>query len=320
MNTSLWPSSVFQLRGTRRRFLQGASLALAAGIPGCCNRRGHPLPGWIDAHVHVWTPDLASYPIQAPYRPSDMLPSSFTPDQLLSHTQPNGVGRVVLIQMSFYRFDNRYLLAVIRDYPAMFSGVAVVNEGAPGLHQVVRELTSSGVRGFRIHPEQTDLGGWLGSEGMRALWTISADEGLAVCPLVGPDALPHLDAMCDRFPRTRVVIDHFARIGVDGQIRQQSLDALCRLARHRHVYVKTSAFYALGGKHPPYQDLAPMIRRVRDAFGAKRLMWGSDCPYQVDPGHTYTDSIALIRDRLEFLTAEDRRWMLQGTAEKVFFG
>ncbi|WP_345736276.1 hypothetical protein [Prosthecobacter algae] len=27
-------------------------------------------------------------------------------------------------------------------------------------------------------------------------------------------------------------------------------------------------------------------------------MWASDCPFQVDPGHTYKDSIALIRDRL----------------------
>jgi hypothetical protein len=48
-------------------------------------------------------------------------------------------------------------------------------------------------------------------------------------------------------------------------------------------------------------------------------MWASDCPFQVDPGHNYHDSIALIRDRLDFLTAEDKDWMLRGTAEKVFF-
>ena len=85
------------------------------------------------------------------------------------------------------------------------------------------------------------------------------------------------------------------------------------------MYVKTSAFYALGEKKAPYLDLAPMIRRLRDAFGASRLMWASDCPFQVDPGHNYHDSIALIRDRLDFLTAEDKDWMLRGTAEKVFF-
>ena len=62
-----------------------------------------------------------------------------------------------------------------------------------------------------------------------------------------------------------------------------------------------------------------MVRRLRDTFGAPRLMWASDCPFQVQEGHTYEASIALIRDRLDFLTAEDKRWMLRKTAEKVFF-
>jgi predicted TIM-barrel fold metal-dependent hydrolase len=54
-------------------------------------------------------------------------------------------------------------------------------------------------------------------------------------------------------------------------------------------------------------------------LGAKRLMWASDCPFQVEGGHTYADSIALIRDRLDFLSAVDKAWMLRKTAEKVFF-
>jgi predicted TIM-barrel fold metal-dependent hydrolase len=65
--------------------------------------------------------------------------------------------------------------------------------------------------------------------------------------------------------------------------------------------------------------MGPLIRQVRDAFGPQRVMWASDCPFQVDPGHNYRDSIALIRDRLDFLSETDRAWMLRGTAEKVFF-
>jgi predicted TIM-barrel fold metal-dependent hydrolase len=116
-----------------------------------------------------------------------------------------------------------------------------------------------------------------------------------------------------------VVIDHFARVGMAGAIREKQLHDLCKLARHEHTFVKTSAFYALGEKTPPYLDLGPMIRRVRDAYGAKRLMWASDCPFQVDPGHNYHDSIALIRDRLDFLTQDEKDWMLRGTAAEVFF-
>ena len=62
-----------------------------------------------------------------------------------------------------------------------------------------------------------------------------------------------------------------------------------------------------------------MIKECRDSFGAERLMWASDCPFHVDPGHNYHDSIALIRDRLDFLTSSDKAWMLRKTAEKFFF-
>jgi hypothetical protein len=48
-------------------------------------------------------------------------------------------------------------------------------------------------------------------------------------------------------------------------------------------------------------------------------MWASDCPFQVENGHTYRDSIELVRSRLDFLTASDRDWLLKGTAERVFF-
>jgi len=70
--------------------------------------------------------------------------------------------------------------------------------------------------------------------------------------------------------------------------------------------VKISAYYALGKKKPPYLELGPMIKRLLESFGRERLMWASDSPYQIEPPNTYGDSIALIRDRLDFLTAEDR--------------
>ncbi len=97
------------------------------------------------------------------------------------------------------------------------------------------------------------------------------------------------------------------------------MKALCHLARHKHAHVKVSAFYALGQKKPPYDDLVPMIRRLFDAFGPKRLMWASDSPYQLQGANTYRASIGLVRDRLDFLSKADREWLLAKTAEAVFF-
>ncbi len=273
----------------------------------------------IDAHSHIWTPDVNRYPLAEGFTPQQMAPPSFTPRQLLSHARPCGVGRVVLIQMSYYRFDNSYMLCSMREFPGVFSGVAVVDEHAKDVASTMRELKRQGVRGFRIHPERQPVEPWLASEGMATMWRTGADEQLAICALVNPDALVPLDRMCERFPQTRLVVDHFARIGVDGTIRDADVARLCNLARHRNTYVKVSAFYALGKKQAPYTDLAPMIRRLVESFGPERLMWATDCPYQVENGHTYRDSIELVRSRLDFLSAEDRAWMLGKTAERVFF-
>ena len=299
----------------RRHFLAQASLATLSS----CATLNRLSAAYIDAHVHVWTPDIKHYPLAAGFAKDDMQPASFTPRQLLAHSEPEGVSRIVLIQMSYYGTDNSYMLDAIAHRPRTFSGVAIVDESKPDVAATMRSLAEQGVRGFRITPGGRDLNEWLGSPGMATLWKTAATEGLAICPLINPEALPLIDKMCQRYPDTTVVIDHFARVGMAGPIKERQLHDLCRLARHHHTFVKTSAFYALGEKKAPYLDLAPLIRRVRDAFGASRLMWASDCPFQVDPGHNYHDSIALIRDRLDFLTPDEKTWMLRGTAEQVFF-
>jgi predicted TIM-barrel fold metal-dependent hydrolase len=211
------------------------------------------------------------------------------------------------------------MLDAIERFQGVFSGVAVIDDTAREPAALMRSLAEQGVRGFRIYPRNLPVDRWLDQPGMQAMWQCGADEGLAMCHLINPEALAAVDGMCRKFPNTPVVIDHFARIGVDGTMREADVDRLCRLARHRHTYVKVSAFYALGKKKAPYLDLAPMIRRLLDAYGPERLMWATDCPYQVQEGHTYADSIELVRSRLDFLSDSDRQWLLIKTAEKVFF-
>jgi predicted TIM-barrel fold metal-dependent hydrolase len=305
-------------RPSRRDFLRtSAAAALASQLP--VSAAGADTRAFIDAHSHVWTPDTQRYPRAAAFATKQAPePRSFTPEELFGHCRPEGVTRVVLIQMSFYQYDNRYMLDAIAAHPGVFRGVAVVDENAPRLNETLLDLARAGVTGIRLYADQARAEAWFDSAGMQALWKHATDIGLAICPLAHPEALPAIRRMCERFPRTRIVIDHCARIGAKEPVNDRDLDQLCGLAKFQHVHVKTSAFYALGAKQAPYTDLGPMIRRLRDAFGASRLMWASDCPFQVQNGHTYAASIALIRDRLDFLTADDKAWMLRKTAEKVY--
>jgi predicted TIM-barrel fold metal-dependent hydrolase len=277
---------------------------------------------YIDAHSHVWTPDVAHYPLAAGFAVADMQPRSFTAQELLAHCRPAGVGRVNLIQMSFYAFDNRYMLDMIKLYPDRFVGTAIVDPLAADPGRAMRDLSREGVRAFRIQPQYSKQppARWLEPAGYAAMFATAAETGLGLSCLIGPDGFPEVDRMCRRFPEATVIIDHLGRIGAgaDGAIRDADVDALCALAKNPRVYVKVGAFYALGKKTPPYLDLGPLIQRVVRAFGARRCMWETDCPFQVVKDR-YVDSIALIRDRLEFLTREDREWLLFRTSEQTLF-
>jgi predicted TIM-barrel fold metal-dependent hydrolase len=279
-----------------------------------------PLEPYIDAHSHIWTPDVAHYPLAKGFRVSDMKPPSFTAEQLLGHCRPAGVGRVNLIQMSFYEFDNSYMLDMTKLYPDRFVGTAIVDPLGERPDEAMRALRTRGVRAFRIAPNYSKLppARWLEPAGYSRMFATAAQTGQALSCLINPDGFPEVDRMCRAFPETTVIVDHLGRIGVSGTIDANDVEALCALARHRKLLVKVGAFYVLGRKAPPYLDLAPMIQRVVQAFGASRCMWESDCPFQVDRDR-YIDSLALIRDRLDFLGKNDRDWLLWRTAEKALF-
>jgi len=274
--------------------------------------------GYIDAHVHVWTDDAATYPLAAGYDVQQMKPPRFSDADLLAHAEPCGVERIVLIQMSFYGFDNSYMLHTIARRPETFRGVAVVDHTRADLADEMQRLFSGGVRGFRVYQLAGSPAQPLDSPEYARVCGLAGEMGMAVCPLIDPQLLSGVGRAAQHFPGTTFVIDHLARIGAGRPVDPAGVDALCALAEHPNCCVKVSAFYALGDARPPHDDLAPLIRRVWQAFGADRLMWATDCPYQVQ-GETYEDSLSLVRDRLPFLTESDRVAILEGTAARVFF-
>jgi predicted TIM-barrel fold metal-dependent hydrolase len=282
---------------------------------------------YIDAHVHVWTPDTSHYPLAAGFKKEDMKPASFTPEDLFKHTKPAGVSRIGLIQMSWYRFDNSYMLHMISLHKDVFAGTAVIDPASKESARLMTAMAKQGVRAFRIYPgleggSKPNTGpaeGWLKMDGYDTMFAAAAKNNQAVSCLINPDALPDLDRMCKKHPDAPVIIDHLCRIGVDGTILDKDVDALCAMAKHKRIMVKVGAFYALGKKQAPYTDLAGLIEKVVTAFGPSRCMWESDSPFQVSDGHTYKDSLELIKSRLKFLSAEDREWLLGMTAERFFF-
>jgi predicted TIM-barrel fold metal-dependent hydrolase len=82
----------------------------------------------IDPHVHVWVND-PRYPwAQETTSPPK---KDATPEMLLALMKANNVARTVLVQVSTYRWDNRYVADVLKQYPRYFKGVCRVNPEDP---------------------------------------------------------------------------------------------------------------------------------------------------------------------------------------------
>ena len=95
-------------------------------------------------------------------------------------------------------------------------------------------------------------------------------------------------------------------------------EALLKLGRdHATVYVKLSALFRVSREGPPYADLKPRFAALVDAYGADRLMWGSDFPFaQLSGGQGA--SLDAVAGFCADLPAGQRAAILGGTARALF--
>ena len=132
------------------------------------------------------------------------------------------------------------------------------------------------------------------------------------------DGVGLIEPVIQKHPDMQVIVDHFN--WATPRDRERKMKEMETLARYPNVYVKVSALPRLTDSPPPYSNLEPLIKRVHAAYGAKRLMWGSDQTQIMGANRgTYSDSLNIIKvSAANYLSAEDIDWMLNGTAARVF--
>ena len=126
--------------------------------------------------------------------------------------------------------------------------------------------------------------------------------------------MPGAAALLEKVPDLTVVIDHMADCPVD---RPMDLEKLTLLQRYPNVFVKISHTWSLSKQPYPWLDAQEHVKRLHHAFGPQRLMWATDWPI-VEDRATYAQALSVVRDDMRFLNADDRRWMLSGTIERVW--
>jgi predicted TIM-barrel fold metal-dependent hydrolase len=287
----------------RRRFVAGTLVHAAAAS------KFRP-PLLIDSHVHVWKRDA-----QFPFAAGAKVPEGdFSAERLLGLMAANGVARTVLIQVIHYKWDNRYLADVLRRYPDKFQAVCRVDPESADAPDDLARLTVQGFRGVRISPGATADGDWIRGPLMGPLWRGCAALKVPMTVLAPVTRMLDLMPWIEKNPELTVVIDHMADSPVD---EPKQLEKLLALARFPRVFVKISHAWSVSKQAYPYADAMAQIKRLRDGFGAERLMWGTDWPVSLKEV-SYEQAVWLYRDHLGWMTAAERRSVLSGTVQRVW--
>ena len=266
----------------------------------------------IDPHVHVWKRD-PRYPWAK--ETTNPPPDDALPETLLSLMQANGVSHTVIIQVIHYRWDNSYARDVIRQHPGKFLGVCRVNPESPAApDDLSRHVKEEGFRGVRISPAASASGDWIAGPLMPPLWRRTQDLKVPMTVLTSTSRLPEVARLIERHPDLDVVIDHMADCPPD---RPGELAKLLDLARFPRVFVKISHTWSVSKQPYPYADTHTQVKKLYDAFGPRRLMWGTDWPL-VERACGYAKALAMVRDELRFLNDDDKGWMLAKTIERIW--
>lgn len=227
----------------------------------------------IDAHVHLWrvgqngctwpTADLA--PI---YR-------DFTLDDLRPLARASGVGRVIVVQSQEADTDTAWLLSLAGD-PLIAGVVGWTDFLQPDASTAIGRLaTNPNLRGLRpmVQDREAD---WYEAPELDPAFAAMTALQLVMDALVRPRHLPALLTLAMRHPDLTIVIDHGAK-PVPGEL-EPWCEQMALLARLPNVACKLSGLLTELPPGSPAQDVTPVFDHLWDAFGAERLIWGSDWP------------------------------------------
>lgn len=285
-----------------------------------------PEPLVIDSHMHVWSDDLTRFPFAHPYEPKFKPPK--TPaslELLLKEMDEHGVTHCVLVQTIYHGWDNGYLAKCLKAQPKRFRGQGLIDPTDPKVADKLEYwMCKHGLAGMRFSPyyyKDDGKDAWLNARSSDALWKKAAELNAVFSFFMTPQQLPMLEDMVRRHPKVKVVIDHLARIDLASKDAEADIKKLLALARHPNVSVKVSELiYVSATKKQPFRDTFPLVKRVYDAFGPDRLLWGTGFPgiTRVEAARpTLEQELAVIR-AMPFLTAEDRTKILGGNAARVW--
>lgn len=267
----------------------------------------------VDSHVHVVSPDHERYPLNPRSLSGTWyLDAPCSAPELAQRMAAAGVDRAVLVQgVGAYTYDNDYAADSAVADPGRFVSAACIDVRAPDARECLAywadERGMQGVRLFSVREEDAALD----DPASVAVWEQAVALGLHVIVTILPPQLPALDRLLARFPGAAVSLDHCAFVD------PAAPEALLALAAHRNLYLKVTT-HVLDAATKAHGSAERHVDVLVEAFGAERLMWGSDfCQTHDRP---YEVLAAQGREAFAARSEAEQAWCLGGTAASLWPG
>ncbi len=271
----------------------------------------------INASEHAWTLHDPRFVIdpQVSVCPNNVPDCEQTGESLIARMLEYNVDRTVISHVCYYGRNNDYPIHCVKRWPDRFAAIGLLvghrlfppQDGEANAERLRQLVTVEGLAGLRLSPIYDRKSRWLDDPVCDPLWAAAADLGATFNLFMGSEHLEQLGIMAERHPGVNVVIDHFAMIDIS-RPDAEGIDQIVALARLPNVHMRTSLHNPSKESRPPFRDMWPYLRRAYDAFGPRRLLWGNFYEY------------LLMGEMVDFFTAEDRQWIMGGTAQRLYFG
>jgi L-fuconolactonase len=271
----------------------------------------------IDSHQHFWKYDeLRDSWIteEMAVLRDDFLPQHLKP--ILDHYQFDGC---VVVQSDQSQQENEFQLSHAATHSFIKGVVGWVDLQAKDISDQLAELRKhEKLKGFReILQGAADSALMLKPEFVNGISKLK-NFGFTYDILIYPHQLKYAEELATRFPDQPFVLDHIAKPGIKAGSISPWKEDIKRLAKHENVSCKVSGMVTEADwKYWKVQDFDPYLDLVFEAFGAKRLMFGSDWPVCLLAGD-YGSVLNVMENYIAKLSEHEQGLFWGGNASQFY--
>lgn len=275
----------------------------------------------VDAHQHFWQPLRGDYD----WMPQDnaILNRAYAPSDLAPHLVKHGIDGTVLVQAAASVQETEYMLGLADATPSIKGVVGWINFDDPSdLSHLKRFAAHPKFLGVRPMIQDIPDVNWMLRKDVSWAYRAIIDLDLTFDALGFPQHIPNFLTLMARYPEMRVVYDHCMKPQVRDQRRgkdafSQWADGISRLASETAGCCKLSGLITEADDGWNIDDVRPFAEHVLRAFGAKRVMWGSDWPVCRLQGE-YSDWFETAQTLTFDMSAGDQTEIFGGAAARFY--